>query len=291
MMLNSTEQQNLKNYIENIKPTLGGKLLFKFLPFRKKLVLQNMQLVFGEILDQAAIQKLALGFYSHLFSSLKESISLRFMTQTQIKQRAIVIGEKHLANKENTALRGTLVLTGHFGNWEFAPLAGILNFKAFKKQFFFVRKTQSIKLLEKIFFKRYFDAGLGIIPKKHSLTQVYQKLENNQVVVMVMDQHAKGKEGILVDFFGQKTGTYRTVAMIARDTGSPVIPARSYRKADGHHVLEFFPPLPWLTHEDPAEEIYLNTRQYNKALEKIIIEYPDQWLWMYKRWKENKVVQ
>lgn len=287
MLLTLSEQEHLKNYIATLQPSLGGKFLFYFLPFRKKLVFHNMQLVFGNYLNESAIRKLALGFYSHIFNSLKESILLRFMSQESIKKRAEVIGEKYLANRENTALRGTLVMTGHFGNWEFAPLAGILNFKDFKQQFFFVRKTQSIKLLEKIFFKRYFDAGLGIIPKKNSLSQVYQKLENNQVVIMVMDQHAKGKEGILVDFFNKKTKTYRTVAMIARDANVPVIPARSYRKANGKHVLEFFPELQWISHEDPNEEIYLNTEKYNQVLEKFILEYPDQWLWMYKRWKEK----
>lgn len=280
--------QKIKAYLATLKPTLGGKILFRFLPFRKKLVLQNMRLVFENRLSDVEIHKLALSFYSHIFSTLKESIMMRFMNVSQIKDKAIVIGEEHLAAAVQNK-RGGLIITGHFGNWEFAPIAGIQNFKDFKKQVYFVRKPQAIKFLEKIFFKRYDKMGLGVIYKKNSLTEVYQKLEDNQMVVFVMDQHAKGKEGVLIDFFGKKTNTYRTVAMIARSLDSPVIPARSYRRPDGKHVLEFFKPLDWQFCDDSAEEIKVNTRNYNQALENMILDYPDQWLWMYNRWKKTSL--
>lgn len=288
-MLADKEIEHLKSYIKKIKPTLGGKLLFHALPFRKKLVLHNLRLVFSNFLTEDERIKLAKGFYSHIFTTIKESILLRFMTTQQIKSRAVVIGEKYLAALGQNKIKGALVITGHFGNWELAPIAGILNFTEFSKDFYFIRKTQSIKLLEKIFFNRFYKVGLGVIPKKNSLTEVYNKLESEQVIIMVMDQYAKGKEGLPVEFFGIKTNTYRTVAMIAKDTGVPVIPARAYRRQDGKHVLEFLPPLSWQPHEDPYEEIKINTRNYNQALEKLILEYPDQWLWMYKRWKEIKI--
>lgn len=285
----STDQINhVRHYVKNLKPTIGGRLLYYFFPFRKRLVLKNMRQVFDSVLSENEIIKLAQSFYSHIFTMLRESILLRLLTQEQLKNRAIVKGEKNLVNSTNNQIRGSVVITGHFGNWEFAPIAGILNFTEVKEQFHFVRKRQSIKLLEKILFKRYFEVGLGIIDKKDSLSQVYQKLEDNQIVVLVMDQHAKGKEGLMVDFFGKKTSTYRTVAMMVRESQVPVIPARSYRQKDGKHVLEFFPPLPWIEDEDPVNEIYLNTLQYNQTLEKFILEYPEQWLWMYKHWKVNK---
>lgn len=287
-MLTTVEVKKLKEYVAALQPTRSGKFFYNYFAFRKKIVLKNLRLVFGKFLDSAEIEKLAVAFYSHVITSIRESIQMRFMSTEKIRQRAIVIGEENLANASGDSIRGALVLTGHFGNWEFAPIAGILNFKKFLGQFFFVRRAQKVRLIEKIFFKKYFDAGLGVIYKKNSLMQVYEKLENNQIVVMVMDQYAKGKEGIPVEFLGHTTRTYRTVAMMARDSGVPVIPARSYRRKDGSHVLEFFPPLPWLTHEDPLEEVALNTRQYNQVLEKLVLEYPEQWLWLYNRWKEIK---
>lgn len=287
-MLTAAQINKIKTYIAELQPTAIGKFFYHYLGFRKKIILKNLHLVFGNHLTAEEIQKLAISFYSHAITSIRESIQMRFMSTQKIKQQAIVIGEEYLANSTGDSVRGALVLTGHFGNWEFAPIAGILNFKNFTGHFYFVRKAQTVKLIEKIFFKKYFDVGLGVIYKKNSLMQVYEKLENNQIVVMVMDQYAKGKEGIKVDFFGHQTNTYRTVAMIARNSGVPVIPARSYRQKNGSHVLEFFPPLPWIPCENPVEEIMLNTRQYNQILEQLVLEYPEQWLWLYNRWKEIK---
>lgn len=64
------------------------------------------------------------------------------------------------------AEKGVLVVTGHFGNWEFAPLGGVLNFKEFKGQFHFIRRTLRFKFIERIMFKNYYQAGLNVIPKK-----------------------------------------------------------------------------------------------------------------------------
>ncbi len=285
-MLTAEQTQKLKEHLSTLKPSFGGRFLYKYLPFRKKIILQNMRIAFGNVLTEEEIQTLALGFYSHIFKVFKENIQVRFMKQALIKKRALVLGEEHLIKLIPNKIKGAFIITGHMGNWEFAPIAGVANFKHYTNHFYFVRKKQSIGFIEKFLFKNFYKAGLGVIPKKNSISQIYDVLERHQIVVMVIDQHAKGKEGIPVEFFGTKTATNRSVAMIAQHTGIPVCPARAYRNKEGMHVLEFFPPLPWIHSDDPKEAIYLNTRQYNQVLENFILEYPEQWLWMYKRWKE-----
>lgn len=285
-MLSTEQVKYIKNRIASLKPTRGGKFFYNYLPFRKKIVLQNMRIVFGDVLTQDEIQKLAICFYSHIVKVFKEIILLRFMTREQIRKRTSVVGEQYLIDLIPNQIKGAFIITGHMGNWELAPIGGVLNFKNYINHFFFVRKLQSIKFLEKFLFKNFYKVGLGVIPKKNALSRMYEVLEKHQIVVMIMDQHAKGKDGIPVEFFGQKTNTIRSVAMIAQQTGVPVCPARCYRRDDGIHVLEFLAPLPWIPSENPKEEIYLNTRQYNQVLERFILDYPEQWLWMYKRWKE-----
>ncbi len=103
--------------------------------------------------------------------------------------------------------RGVLVLTGHFGNWEFAPIGGILNFTQFQGKFHFIRRTLGNKFLERILFKRYYQAGLQVIPKKNSLQQVCDALAANNVVVFVLDQHASlvNRDGVAAEFFREKS--------------------------------------------------------------------------------------
>lgn len=281
--------QYLKQYVANIKPSLSGKFFYYLLPFRKKVVLANMRMVFGDILTEPEIQSLAQGFYSHVARSLKENIFLRFMTKKQIQARAKIIGEKYLYDLMGQKIKGAILITGHFGNWEFAPIAGILNFQQFRNRFYFVRKMIVNKTVEKILFNRWYQAGIKVIPKKNSLEKVCDALEQDNAVVFVIDQHAsiKAKDGLLIDFFGKPAGTFKSPALIAQYMKVPVLPSRSYRRSDGIHILEFMPPLPWLHAENEKDEIALNLRQYNKIIEDLILEYPDQWLWMHKRWKTS----
>ncbi len=88
-----------------------------------------------------------------------------------------------------------------------------------------------------------------------------------------------------MNFSEKKAGTYRSLAMLARQTNIPVVPAAGYRLANGQHVLEFFEPLVWQDEDNSQQAIYHNTLKYNQALEKIILERPEQWMWLHKRWK------
>lgn len=277
---------SLAQKIKALPVSLAGRFLYRFVPYRRRLVLANMDQVFGEQLTPAEKIHLAKSYYSHLATSFKEAIQLRFMNEEGLKAKVQVVGHEHMlaAVAQN---KGVLVVTGHFGNWEFAPLGGVLNFKEFKGQFHFIRRTLRFKALERMMFKNYYNAGLNVIPKKNSLDKVCAALEQNHAVIFVLDQHASlaNRDGIAVEFFGKKAGTYRSLATLARHTGLPVIPAAGYRLPNGQHVLEFHEPIAWQNHDSTQESLYHNTLAYNQALERIILENPAQWNWMHKRWK------
>lgn len=224
--------------------------------------------------------------YSHLATSLKENLLMRLTRQSTLCDKVEVLGYQHVLDVASED-KGVIILTGHFGNWEFAPVAGISKFKQFRGHFYFIRKTLGFKWLERILFGRYYRAGLRVIPKKHSLNKIFDALEANHAVVFVMDQHAciKAKDGMAVEFFGKKAGTYRSLATIAQYTGVPVVPASSYRLPNGKHILEFHPAIEWQAHEDRMQAVYQNTLAYNQALERLIEDHPEQWLWLHRRWK------
>ena len=276
----------LTQQIKALPVSLGGRFIYHFLPYRRGLVLANITQVFGNQLDDGQKKHLAKSYYSHLLKSLKETLQLRFMNEQMLRDRVDVKGHELMLSVV-AEQKGVLVVTGHFGNWEFAPLGGVLNFKEFKGQFHFIRRTLRIKILERLLFKRYYQAGLNVIPKKNSLEQVCVALEKNHAVIFVLDQHASlvNRDGIAVEFFGKKAGTYRSLATLARHTGIPVVPAAGYRLPNGKHVLEFHEPIRWQDYGTTQESLYHNTLAYNQALERIILKHPEQWNWMHKRWK------
>lgn len=257
-----------------------------FFPYRRRVILANIDQVYANKLNAKEKNRLLQAYYSHLIKSLKEAFQLRFMSEDSLRNRVEVRGHQHMLDIV-AQQQGVLVLTGHFGNWEFAPIGGVLNFKEFQGQFHFIRRTLGFKALERTLFRRYYQAGLHVIPKKNSLVQACAALEKNHAVIFVLDQHASvvNKDGIAVEFFGKKAGTYRSLATISRNTGIPVIPAAGYRLPNGRHVLEFFEPIIWQDADNTQEALYQNTLRYNQALEKIILTNPEQWNWMHRRWK------
>lgn len=276
----------LAQQISNLPISMWGRFIYRFLPYRKRIVLANINQVYNNQLNDSQKVHLAKSYYSHLATSIKETFKLRFMSQESLRNSVQVIGHEKMLSLV-AQQRGVLVVTGHFGNWEYAPLGGVLSFKEFKGQFHFIRRTLKFKALERIMFRNYYKAGLNVFPQKNSLEQVCIALEKNHAVIFVLDQHANlgNRDGIAVEFFGKKAGTYRSLATLSRHTGVPVIPAAGYRLPNGKHVLEFYDPIPWLDYESTQESLYQNTLAYNKALEKIILDHPEQWNWMHRRWK------
>lgn len=112
-----------------------------------------------------------------------------------------------------------------------------------------------------------------------------RRLERGAILVYVLDQHASGRERIVVDFLGHAASTFKSLAVLALNTGALVIPASCWREPDGTHVLRFEEPLPLIRCEDTSEAIRRNTQSYNAALERPLLRHPDQWIWMHRRWK------
>ncbi len=266
--------------------SMPGRFTYRFLPYRRSLVLKNIDQVYGDQLSVAQKKHLAQAFYSHLLTSIKETIQLRFMSDANLRARVTVKGHERLLEIAARG-QGVLVLTAHVGSWEFAPLGGILNFEQFKGHFHFIRRRLGWKFMERVLFRRYSRAGLNVIPKHEALQQVKPALDQNHAVVFVLDQHAtlQNRDGVAVEFFGKKAGTYRSLASLSRHTDLPVVPAASYRLPDGQHILEFYEPIVWQEYSTNQESIYQNTLAYNQALERIILAHPEQWMWMHRRWK------
>jgi len=246
-------------------------------------VLENMRRVFPGF-DDRELRVLAECFYSHFGRSLFEMLRMSWMTDSEIRRHIRVEGKENLQRAAELG-RGILILTGHFGSWEFAPVAAILGWPQYRGRFHFIRKSLG-RVLESVLFGRFERAGLGVIPKRGGLDRILDALAKNDAVAFLLDQHASpSSTGIAVEFFGRPAGTNRSLAMIAALSGAPVVPATSYRRPDGDHVMEFHPAIPWIHRDDPQDEIRENTRRYNQVLERFVLAHPEQWFWFHRRWK------
>jgi phosphopantetheine--protein transferase-like protein len=262
----------------------AGKVLYHLMPLRRRVILDNLRRVYGSTIDEAGIVALAQAHYGHLWALFREFLRYRWMSQAQ-QQALVRIDNLDAFVAAYEQGKGVLLLTGHFGNWEVATVAGIGGFPQMRGRFHFVRRALKPEWFDRLVTRRFQKAGFGVLPKRGSLDQMLDRLAKGDAIVFAFDQHASPPDGIAVEFFDAPAWTFKSLAIIALATGAPVVPATSWRDADGRHVLRFEDPIPAVDDASTSEAIRLTTRAYNAAIERLVLRRPEQWYWVHRRWK------
>ncbi|AMP90877.1 lysophospholipid acyltransferase family protein [Legionella pneumophila] len=273
-------------HLSKLRVTFAGLLFYWLLPIRRQIVLNNIDIVFKNTATPGEKTRLAKAFYSHVASTLKEMFLMNWLNSKKLKEQVEIQGLEYL-QRAIKQRKGALLLTGHLGSWE---LISVLGFSRLIPQFGqvnIIRRPIRMKWLETWLFKRIEHYGLAIIDSIGAPKKINQAIKNKELVLFAMDQHAQleNKSGIAVEFFGVKAGTYRSLAFFARKYQTPVVPVSGYRQNNGKHVIKFYPEIEWEYHAVKEQAIYQNTLRYNQTLEKLILEHPEQWWWVHRRWK------
>jgi KDO2-lipid IV(A) lauroyltransferase len=264
--------------------TVTSRLAHRILPIRQDVVRANLELAFGRELSERVRDQLAKSFYEHFFRSLGEFFTFPLLLSRKRASMVKTVGEEHLFEAANLG-RGVLLLGGHLGNWEIALAGAMLNLPAMRGRISVLRRSFKPAWLERYVRCRFEAAGLRTIEKKNSMNIIMRRLAANEMIGFVLDQHSSPKEGIRVGFFGSPAWTFRSLAVIARRTGAPVVPLATWREPDGGHVVQLRKSVEWITGQNFEEDIRLNTQLYNNVLEHMIRAHPEQWIWNHRRWK------
>jgi KDO2-lipid IV(A) lauroyltransferase len=196
--------------ISDLKPSPLGSALFSLVPVRRRVVMENLQQVFGDQLGERERRRLARCFYGHVAKTIKENLLMMMSSERRIAGRVDVSGvENVLAAAEHG--NGVLILTGHFGNWELSAVGAMLQFKKYRNRFHVIRKSLGLGL-ERVVFGRFRKAGLRVIGRIGALQKVLDALKENDVVIFIMDQHNKvGAKAVAAEFHpgGQLSKTGR----------------------------------------------------------------------------------
>jgi KDO2-lipid IV(A) lauroyltransferase len=263
---------------------LAGRLIYRLFPLRRRVILENLRRVFGTAVPEAEIVKLAQAHYAHLWRLAGEFVRFRWLSDER-KSALIRVDNVEALARALERGKGALILTGHFGNFEVATIAGLRHFPHMRGRFHFIRRAIRPRWLDALVNRRFRQGGFGVVGKRGSLDAILERLEAGDLVVFPFDQHASRPDGIAVDFFGHPAGTFKSLAIMALATGAPVVPASSWREPDGSHVLRFEEALPLVECDKVNEEIRRNTRAYNATLEILVLRHPEQWFWVHRRWK------
>src|SRR6266849_4167403 len=172
--------------------------------------------------------------------------------------------------------RGVLFATAHLGNWELSAFAHAL----MAAPMHVVVRPLDNPRIDTLVESRRAASGNHLIGKKDFARSILQALKNNEAVGVLVDQNAGFEDGVFVDFFGIPACAGSGFAKLAAHSGAAVIPGFAlWSEEERKYILRFYPPLPL------TGDATLDTQILHAQLECVIRKYPDQWLWIHRRWK------
>lgn len=256
-----------------------GAFVFDFIGYRKAVTLANLRRAFPEKSDDE-IAQIARGAYKNVGITLFEIVWYPKMSREQVSKSMHFNNPEVLRHAYNKG-KGLLILTAHFGNWE---LLGGCIVVEFGFPVSGIAKTQANRLVNRSINERRLRFGNKVIPMETSLREVMRALRDGEAVGIVADQAAP-KENVLIEFFGTKLPTHQGPSVFSLKMGSPLVAVFSVRRPDGSYdaYIEEVPSADLKGYND--ENVTELTRRHVKITEDIIRRFPDQWLWMHKRWK------
>jgi len=178
--------------------------------------------------------------------------------------------------------RGMILFTGHVGAWEFSSFG--LSLFGYPLSFL-VRRIDNPKV-EALVERARTRLGNRTIDKRSAAREMLQILQHSGTVGILVDLNTLDREAIFVDFFGVQAGTTFMVAKLALRTGAAVLPVFApWDKKRKCFRLKIDEPLSFQSSGDQAEDVRGLTQLYTAVVEKYVRRYPDQWLWIHRRWK------
>ena len=178
--------------------------------------------------------------------------------------------------------KGVLVLTGHMGAWE---LSSFYHSLMGHSMGLVIRRLDN-RLLDDYVNSMRGMHGNWVLHKDDFGRGLLKAMRNGETVGILMDTNMTPPQGEFVDFFGTPACTATGLAHIARKTGAAVVPGfMLWEASEQRYVLHFGPPLDLPQTEDPSADILAATQICTHAIESWIRRYPDQWLWIHRRWK------
>ncbi len=240
---------------------------------RKKIALNNLNKIFPDKTNQDK-RRILSAMYRNFGKTTAE---IYFGDLEKLSKKIDIQGWDNL-EKAIALKKGVLLASLHIGNWESAGL--------------YISQYHKISVIYKSLRNRFFDDfnnrlrernGVKLINIKSSLISIIKLLKQNYIVTILIDQNAR-KKGELIDFLGYEASTYTGISRLALKTNTPIVPAISIRQKNCRLLLIFEEIINAESFKNSENPILDLLSHISKKLEKYILEYPEQWFWVHKRW-------
>jgi KDO2-lipid IV(A) lauroyltransferase len=256
----------------------AGETAFLIMKKERRQTLENLRGVFPEK-TEADIEKIAKEVFSNLCKNGVEWVNSSKLNKENIDLWIKAEGLDKI-DRVLSKGKGGLILSSHFGNWE------LLNI------YFLAKGYPGVAIVRRLYFDKY-DAflnrvrkskGAGIVYRDESPKKILRFLKRNFLIGIVADQDVDSIDGVFVDFFGKPAYTPKAPVAFSLASGAPIIPCLLVREGNRHRLI-IEDPIEVEKKSTKEETVRFNTERWSRIIESYVRKYPEQWVWMHRRWK------
>lgn len=265
-----------------------GSVGFRVLSKLRSVGLRNLELAYPEksVAERRAILKEAfhglgrtLGIVGGLGKVSRETLGDLIEYDPDTKFAAAF-------EKARVEKRGMIILTGHIGNWELFALAYSILFGPSN----LLSRRMDNPMIDKMVAKMRSSFGNRQIDKTKSARPILRILRDGGSVGILADVNSHPKEGVFAPFFGIAACTTAGVAMLALRANAVIVPMFAvWNTEKGRYILITEKIIEPINSGDRKTDVELITAEFTAAIERVVRAYPDQWIWIHRRWKTRPV--
>lgn len=248
---------------------------------RQRLADANIAATFPQMLPRERT-RIRRGAVMNICRTMVELLKLPAMSREELAN--LVRLEELPMIRDLLQTRGVLIVTAHYGNWEWAGarLGDALPLTV-------IARDAPHDVTASLINEARASHGMRVIGRE-DLRRMMSVLKNREILAILPDQHAL-QGGILTDFLGRPAWSFTGPALLAARTGAAVVPFFTVRKPDGTFDCEVGSPLDLQDTGDRDADVIANTQLILDAISEAIRRHPEQWLWLHDRWKMKPASQ
>jgi len=242
--------------------------------------MRNLKLAFPQM-PRRERRRILRGVFISLGRQLAEVCLFPRYTRENVSKVVIYDGFENF-ERAYARGKGVLFLTAHLGAWELSAFAHSLQ----GHPLWIVMRSLDNERVDHLLQSYRTMHGNRTVDKDDFVRGLLAAMKAGEVVGILMDTNMTPPQGVFVDFFGIPAYTASGLARIALRTEAAVVPGftiwdptlRKYR-------LRFDPAVDLIRTGDSEKDVVANTAHFTKIIEDYVRRYPDQWLWVHRRWK------
>lgn len=245
-----------------------------------RVAMRNLQLAFPEMAESER-RRIVRGVFTSLGRLLGEVCLFPRYTANNVGQVAVYDGLENFLQAEQRG-KGVLFLTAHLGGWEVGSFAHSL----YGHKLHIVVRPLDNPYLDALVRRYRTLHGNTTFDKQDFARGLLGAMKAGETVGVLMDTNMTPPQGVFVDYFGHAACTASGVARVALRTDAAVVPAFSiWDDKLGKYRIRFDPMLELVRTGDAEADVVANTAMFTKTIEDHVRRYPQQWLWVHRRWK------